>query len=227
MKRFALLFASLSATPAMAEFPVPDGCTAYMTVQQRSCLVTHYYTCAADPEGHQWRADVGLDGPFFLSQIDRETQWILSIDLDAKTREVLLPDPADPASFSDLAATGLDAFDFTIEANNGDKTRVVGFDRLTGQEVVIDGVPLLEAENQVTLTDVKTGDVKWSATGREYISLKHRLFLSGTGTYTLPDGDEVTSDDRPVEFDFPGDPGFLADKPKYDCNLLDAAFPAN
>jgi len=224
LKRLALILASLTATPALADFPVPDGCSAYMTVQQRSCLVTHYYTCEGEPEGHQWRADVGVDGPFFLSQIDREAQWILSLDLGAGTRETLVPDPADPASFTELSTTGLDTFDFTIVADNGDETRVVGFDRLTGSEVIVDGVTLQEVENQVALTDAKTGDLKWSAVGQEYISLKHRLFMSGIGTYTTPDGDETSSDDRPIEFAFPGDAGFLADKPIYDCNVQDAAF---
>ncbi len=224
MKRLALILATFTATPALAEFPVPDGCSAYMSVQQRSCLVTHYYTCDADPKGHQWRADVGVDGPFFLSQIDFETQWVLSLDLGAGTRETLVSNPADPASFTELSTTGLDTFDFTIVADNGDETRVVGFDRMTGKEVMIDGVALQEVENQVTLTDAKTGEMKWSAVGQEYISLEHRLFLSGIGTYTLPDGAESSSDDRPIEFSFPGDPGFLADGPIYDCNVQDAAF---
>lgn len=213
-----------AAGPAMAEFPVPEGCTAYMTVQSRNCQVTHYYTCAADPAGHQWRADVGLEGAYYLSQIDKETQWVLSIDLVQGIRERLSVGAADPASFSELVETGIDSFDFSVINDQGEETRVVGFDRLTGNEVVIDGVSLLETQNQVTFSDAATGEEKWSAAGNEYISVEHRTFLSGSTTWTEPDGAENSTDDSPIEFAFPGDAGFLADKPKFDCSVVQARF---
>ncbi len=216
------LFGLLSGS-ALADFTPPEGCTAYMTVQQKSCVVTHYYTCDQDPEGHQWRADLNLDGPYFLSQIDYETQWVLSLDLSQGTRERLALGAPDPASFTELVETGLDSFDFKTITDAGEETQVVGYDRLTGREVIIDGVPLKESANEVTLTDAQTGELKWSAKGKEYISVKHRIFLSGISEWTTADGTSEF-DSSPVEFAFPGDRGFLSDTPKYDCNTISASF---
>ena len=223
MSRFILasLIAALPAVAA-ADFTPPKGCTAYMTVQGKQCQVTHYYICDQDPEGFQWRADLDQDGPYFLSQIDRETQWILSIDLAQGSQERLALGAVDPASFTELSENGVDTFDFTIIKDNGEETRVKGFDRLTGEELVINGITLLETANEVEAHGAD-GEFKWGAKGNEYISPAHRVFLSGSGTWRTPDG-EIDIDDGPMEILLPGDKGFLSEKAKFGCNVIDASF---
>ena len=128
----------LMAAPAAASeaFIPPVGCEGVVTVQSRGCEVDNIYTCSADAPGDSWRVSVDLEGPKFIGRIDAETQWMESIDLFPTRREVIEQPAADPASLSELLATGTDAFDFNMRSDGGAVTRVVGFDQLTGEEVV-------------------------------------------------------------------------------------------
>ena len=77
MRRALLLV--LLASPALAgTWTPPQGCEAYVTVQSRSCIVSHLYRCEADPAGDQWRVDMGQEGELFYSHIDSEGQWVES-----------------------------------------------------------------------------------------------------------------------------------------------------
>lgn len=219
----ALLPLLFLATPAFAgTFTPPEGCTAKLTIQSRGCVVSHFYTCEADPAGNQWRADFGYDGQFYESMIDSETQWIESYDIDpsafgGKVRETLDPNPRDPASFSELVATGLDSFDFNLTKETGEKTRVTGFDKLTGKSVVIDGVTLKQTEFEYTQT-AEDGTVLRHAKGREYISEDFRTFLAGESDWQAEDGSWIKVNGAPISFILPGEPGFGSTKPLFECD---------
>jgi hypothetical protein len=49
------------------------------------------------------------------------------------------------------------------------------------------------------------------------------MFLSGTGRVTTPT-DSFDKDDRPIEFIFPGEPGFLSANPKHGCGVQLSSF---
>ena len=213
MKVALILCTALVAGSAHAQDPnrfyPPEGCTAQLTVQSRSCGLSNIYTCAADAPGENWRVEFDVDGPIFISKIDYETQWLESYDLFPTNREVLVQPADDPASLTELLATGTDAYDFVQTGETG-PVRVVGFDRLTGEEVVIDGEPLL-----VTEFDARhetTDGVILEVTGREYVSVRHRRFIAGMYT-----GDGVNGtfeyDKSPVDFIYPGEPGFFSRTP--------------
>ena len=85
-------------------------------------------------------------------------------------------------------------------------------DTLTGETVVIDGVTLERTEYNITAYDTGGGEM-WSSQGNEYISRDWRMFLAGQSTISA-DGENWESDDRPVEFIFPDEPGFLSVSPK-------------
>lgn len=216
--RYALsLCAVLMAGPVAAQDPTlfypPDGCTAELTVQSRSCSLSNIYTCEADQPGENWRVEFDVDGPFFISKIDYETQWLESYDLFPTSREVLVQPADDPASLTELLETGTDAYDF-VQRGEAGPVRVVGFDRLTGEEVVIDGEPLLVTE--FTARHETTDGVMLEVTGSEYVSVRHRRFIAGTykgeganGAYEI--------DKTPVDFIYPGEPGFFSKTPLYDC----------
>ena len=57
-------------------------------------------------------------------------------------KQTLDPAPVDPASFSELVAEGMDTWDFGLSKDDGTGSRASGYDRLTGQSVVIDGISL-------------------------------------------------------------------------------------
>ena len=208
--------------PAMAQsaapgvFQPPPGCTGWLTVQSRGCRVSNHYRCDADAPGDQWRADFDQEGIFFVSRIDRETQWVESFDMFPTTRQVLLPNPADPASFSTLLSTGIDTFDFGLSVEDGSQSVVRGFDKLTGRSVTIDGVTLEETEFDYTET-ATDGSVLHKASGHEYINRDWRIFLSGISEWQGPDG-MLPVDGTPRQFVFPGEPGFFTTEPIFDCD---------
>lgn len=221
---FLTLPALLLAAPALAAtFEPPAGCTTYMTMQSRGCTVSQFYTCEADPAGHQWRADFGADGPIFLSRTDAEAQWLESYEIDPPTKETLDPGAPDPASFSELLDTGLDTFDFNLTKSDGSRTNVKGFDRATGETVVIDGVTLQKTEYEYTQTD-PDGNVLRHSKGQEFISPEWRTFLSGISQWEQPDGTWFPFENTPIKFYRPGQTGFQSTIPLFDCDAEAASF---
>jgi hypothetical protein len=211
--------ATLSAMPVTANagtFTAPEGCTLYMTVQSRACRVSNHYTCAADNPGDKWRVDFDQEGLFFRSKIDAETQWIESYDFDPPDVQTLDPAPADPASFSELLGDGRDDFAFNLSRTSGNNTSVSGYDSLTGKTFVIDGIALQETEFDFTETD-PAGNITRKANGNEYVHPEWRLFFAGPGQ-TQFDGQMVPIDGSPLQFIFPGEPGFAATQPLFECD---------
>lgn len=213
------------AAPAMAgNFTPPEGCTTYLTVQSKGCRVSNHYTCEADPAGDQWRADFDQEGIFFLSRIDREAQWVESFEMNPPARQTLDPNPADPASFSDLLATGNDSYIFGLSKDTGERSRVRGNDRLTGRQVVIDGVTLQETEFNFTETDT-AGNILRRSRGNEYIHPDWRVFFSGPSEWDGGEGTYLPLDGSPVQFILPGEPGFASTQPLFDCDAVMSSLP--
>ncbi|WP_200812544.1 hypothetical protein [Roseisalinus antarcticus] len=208
------------AAPAAAQdtFTLPAGCDAYVTIQSRGCTVSHHFTCEGDPLGHQRRVDLGERGLMYVGMIDRETQWIESFHVSSQHSEVLEADPEDPASFSELMEEGEDTYDFRTLSDEIGQTRYVGRDALTGMIETIDGVTLQQTEFAIVAYG-PDGAEEWRSSGNEYVSSDWRMFLSGTSSVTTPD-DAWETDDSPVEFIYPGEPGFLSANPKYDCGAM-------
>ena len=222
--RLAVFILALASPAAAQQFSLPAGCTAYLTVQDRSCQVDHHFTCKGDPAGHQRRASLSEEGLTYVGMIDDEAQWIQSFHVMARQSESLAPNPVDPASFTELLATGKDSYDFNTMSQEVGVTRYVGRDILTGNTVEIDGVTLDETAYHITAM-TPDGTVIWSSRGNEFISRDWRMFLSGTGT-TKTSSDTFDKDDRPVEFIHPGEPGFLSTKPKHGCGVMLSAIPS-
>ncbi len=221
MRTILALLPCLALVPVAAlaqggpTFALPAGCEAFLTVQSKGCMVTHYFTCEGDPEGWQRRVDMVMDGPTYAATVDTETQWIESADLSSGVMERLEKEPRDRASFSVLIEEGTDTYDFRTLSDQVGEQRYVGFDALTGVTQVIDGVALDQTEYKVTAYDA-AGEVMWESEGRQWISRDYRMFLSGQSAYTSPRGDfEV--DNTPVDFILPGEPGFLGLWPRHDC----------
>lgn len=224
MKRTAAsaLILALLPLPAVAgTWTAPEGCEIFMTVQAKGCRVSNHYECVGDAKGDQWRADFDQEGIYFQSRINHDAEWVESFDLNPTVRQSLDAGAEDPASFTELLATGLDTFVFELSREDGYHSKVNGFDRLTGRTVTIDGVVLEETEFDFTETD-DFGTVQRRAKGHEYISREMRLFFAGPGQTDLGDGQWLPIDGSPVEFAFPGDKGFAATQPIYDCDALTA-----
>ena len=205
-------------------FDLPEGCSAYLTIQTEACSVDHIFTCEGDAEGTQRRVSIGENGLSYVGQIDSETQWLESLHLGSGHAEQLSEEVTDRASFSELVESGIDTYDFTTESEEVGQTRYVGQDSLTGQQVTIDGVTLDETQYNITAYDAD-GEVKWSAEGNEYISQRFRMFLSGSSTITTERG-SFDNEDNPVEFIFETEAGFLSKFPKYGCGETLSSAPS-
>lgn len=203
---------------AQVPFALPQGCTAFVTIQMAACTVSHAFTCADDPAGVKRRVDLDDTGVTYFGAIDAEAQWLESTHIRAARSEALAPDPADPMSFSELVETGVDNFDFITLSDEVGPTRYVGGDSLTGQTVVIDGVTLEQTRYSIRAIDASGAEL-WSSEGFEFINRDWRMFLSGVSTITVPEG-SFDADDSPVEFIFPGEPGFLSPDPKHGCGAV-------
>ncbi|MDO6591364.1 hypothetical protein DS901_10190 [Loktanella sp. D2R18] len=223
-----VFLAFIAASPAAAQtgpatFSLPVGCTAYLTTQNANCEVEHHFICESDPAGYQQRASLDERGMTFLAVIDAEAQWIKSYSPASGINERLLPDAADPASVSELITTGVDHYDFYSDRDPIGPVHYVGADRLTGREVTIDGVTLLETSYEITAS-APDGTIEWSARGSEYVSPDWQRFFGGTGVRSFSHGEE-SYDERPIEFIFPGEPGFLSTRPKHGCGVAISSAP--
>lgn len=226
MRRIAVLVLTLflpAPLLAAGNFTPPAGCTTKMTVQSRACRVSNFYTCTQDAPGDQWRADFDQEGIFFVSRIDREAQWIESFDLNPTVRQTLDPGAEDPASFTELLG-GSDTFSFGLTRDNGENSTVRGFDRLTGKTVVIDGIALQETAFEFEERDAE-GNLLRRSRGNEYIHPEWRTFFAGPSEWDGGDG-YVPINGSPVQFVFPGEPGFAVTEPLFDCDAVLSSAPA-
>ncbi len=221
---FALSFVVAHPVPVQAQtartFALPAGCTGYLTVQMKSCTVSHHFTCDADPDGWQRRVDMDDMGVSYFGAIDAESQWVESFHTYTGHTEKLADAPVDPASFTELTSTGTDGYDFQTLSEEIGTSHYAGRDTLTGQTVTIDGVVLEQTQFEITATD-SGGGMIWQSAGFEFINRDWRMFLSGRSTITTPD-DSFESDDSPMEFVFPEEVGFLSVDPKFGCSTVTA-----
>ena len=220
MKPIAILAALAAATPAVAQqsFAAPEGCEATLTVQHKGCVVINVWQCDADEPGDQWMALLSQGGLFSVQHVDREFQWLESFKITGDERLITPAD--DPASLDELFANQIDTWDFTLDTDLG-LERHVGFDMLTGETVVIDGEELLRTEFQGRTIDGDGNEIDASS-GRQYVSETHRMFFLGE-TWENATPDEIL-DFSPVEFIYPGEPGFFTAVPIYECNEIDASY---
>ena len=219
MGRLACLVLAIPAlaTPALAAtFTPPQGCTLTLTVQQRSCTVAQHFTCSADAPGDQRVAYFTREGLVYQSRIDAETRWIESTDTISGVTDRLEPQAADHASLRTLISTGRDDFDFWTLSDSGERLRHIGHDVLTGT-TTIDGVAL-----DTTRFELRTfsagGELLIHRIGGQFLSREFGRFYGGVETATDWRGEVEETNDTPVRFVRPGQPGFGSTEPDYDCD---------
>lgn len=215
----ALIATLAPALPAFAgNFTPPEGCTLEVTIQNRSCTVSQHYRCSSDNAGDQRVMYFDNEGATFESRIDKETRWLESRDLRSGIVDKLDSEAVDPASFATLTETGRDDFDFWTQSSTGERLHHKGYDRLTGAAKEINGVALEETEFHLR-TFNQAGDLLIERRGNQFISRAQGRFYGGVESSTDWTGAAQDSNDSPVRFSFPGQPGFAETTPAYDCDL--------
>lgn len=197
-------------------FSMPQGCEGYLTIQNSSCSVSHYFRCDEDQNGEQRRATMDQAGLTYVGRINDEAEWLESFHLRSGHTE-RQSTVVDPMSLNELLANSVDTWDFSTESREIGTRQYVGFDSLTGESVVIDGVTLLRTQYELTAFDA-AGTEMWKSEGAEYVSREWRMFIAGLSSYITSD-DRFDSDDTPVEFIYPGEPGYLSVNPKFGCGV--------
>ncbi len=212
------------AGPAAAQgFAPPPGCTGFLTVQMKGCMVSNHFTCEGDPEGWKRHVTFREGGATGASIVDDEYQWLESYGTE-RSEKLGLP-IEEPASLTELFETGEDVYDFTvIDTASGEpvSSRIVGVDRLEGSEVTIDGEVLKRTIFAMRKLD-EDGEEEVSVTGGQFVSESRRLFFAGTETIDIG-GRTVEIDNTPVRFIEPGEPGFFDPVPAYGCDVSDIAY---
>lgn len=215
--KYAFILA-LAAGPAMADrLTLPAGCGGIATIQAKDCTVTHYYRCEGDPENWTRRVDMDEDGISFSTQTDDEARWIESINPADGVVDTLGTE-YDAASLSGLLETGRDDWDFIVESSDGVRQRFIGFDRLTGDDVTIDGVTLMGTAFGMRVENTQ-GDTLWTSEGREFVVPEWNVFVGGERLIE-GGGESFTVDGGPERIYLPGDRGFLGRRPVYGCGLM-------
>lgn len=216
--------AVVAPAPAQAQAATPPpGCTAFLTVQYRSCLASLYWTCEDAPDGIKWEVSHDADGPISVGTYDSEFQWLDRYWFFSGFRERLVDAGPDPAELTRLLEDGEDRYEFTtLETGGPERNRItyVGVDRLTGETETIDGEELLVTEYASIALDAATGDEIYSSRGTQYVLPGERLFFLGQESWTQ-DGQTQATDNTPVEILRPGDTGFGDVEPRYGCGAVE------
>ncbi|PIE07891.1 MAG: hypothetical protein CSA74_05135 [Rhodobacterales bacterium] len=211
---------------AASGFTLPEGCTAFATVQMRACGVLLFWRCDHAPEGSFSQASFSGEGLESVVSYNRDYQWLDAAYSWDSSREQYAPPAADPISRSDLIATGIDTFDFAMHRSTpGERydIRVLGADMLTGTTRMIDGYELEEVGTRLEIVDDE-GNTEYASQGTQYYSRELGLFFTGSEEVFGPDGSTFW-DDAPVDIILPGEPRFGTTRPFYGCNSQNAAFP--
>lgn len=224
---FALAF--VLATPAGAtDLPLPQGCEAFLTVQSRGCSVSVLWRCDVASGGDFTEASFGADGLEALVSYAAGYQWLESIYIWDSSREEFLPPAADPIDLATLLEAGIDTYDFAMRRSEPGRTydiRVTGADALTGETIVIDGYTLDVVRTRLEIVD-EAGAAEYRSEGTQYFSRALGHFFLGAETVWGEDGRAADYDSAPVDFILPGEPGFGATTPLYECMPADAALMA-
>ena len=73
--------------------------------------------------------------------------------------------------------------------------------------------------NWIVTEGVEAGDLLIERNGTQFVSRDLGRFFGGVETSTDWTGETQDSDDTPVRFIRPGEPGFGSTTPDYDCNM--------
>lgn len=223
---FAALLVALPAfaggTPQSGknDFDLPEGCEAFLTVQNRNCSVTLMWRCNVAPQGDIWGASFSDYGLESISNYAASYQWLDTVYTWDQSREQFTPPAADPIELNRLLDTGSDSYDFIMRRSLLEESydiHITGSDHLTGETEVIDGVELDKVATEMLIT-ADDGTVEYQSHGFQYFSRELGQFFLGIANVIGGDGSSTQYNDSPMDFILPGEPGFGATTPLYECS---------
>lgn len=222
-KRFlaamAFLAGSGTGLNAAEVFSPPEGCEAFLTVQSASCEVNILWRCDIAPDGDKWEAYFDRDGLQSIASYSSQYAWLDAVYMWDSSREEATGSPIDPISLAMLVLNDVDSYDFQMRRTDDSGTRnlrVVGTDTLTGEEQTIDGQLLQVARFEYDILE-DDGALFYRSFGTQLFSPEMMVFFAAKGT-SVSDDSTFEYDSTPVDFIFPGEPGFAGTTPLYGCD---------
>lgn len=200
--------------------PRPEACQPVVTVQSRGCTVETMLRCGA-PLAMPWRAEV-YDGEG-LRQVSSFTQDFVQLRVQLPRFGIAFDhDPAQSSSTppAEMAETGegIERLKGHITAG-GQRLVVMTFNRIARVEPIeLDGRKLVGFR----ITGTRTISPPIQAEAHDYMNYfdpETGVLFGGESLLPGPDG-KTSLDGRPAALAFPGDPGFDAKVPVFDCGNL-------
>ena len=110
--------------------------------------------------------------------------------------------------FMEGAVSQVDSFDYKplLEKHHGEDPRKA--------------IGKLEKTQFELTTYNSNGEVLIQRSGQQFISRANGRFYGGAEQFSDWTGQSGNSNDSPVDFSFPGQPGFGATEPQYDCDMM-------
>jgi hypothetical protein len=218
-------FASLTtlslARPAFAAdldlTSLPASCVGVVTVQKRECSVDTYYKCTEEAGREVWIEGFDADGWDGLEVFNAAGEFVASgddeISISARNEGPVF-------SIERLLAEGTVIFAQPIEVQIFG-ARQPSIDSVSAQllsgMVVIDGLEFQKA----LLTHSVPLNVVGTIGGSDVLYLNRDLGLVISGESVVEIGKHrEESNETPVRFDLPTEPGFMSSVPEYDCDQL-------
>ncbi len=219
--RHLLLPALLLASPALAgsNLVIGETCDPILTVQNADCTVTIIRACSDWALGASTSVTYDLNGRISAAASDENGAWLESFTTWDNAWERAIGTPEDPVSLDTLLSEGIDTYNFRITHEVDGESRilqVIGADILTGVEQRIDNVPLKTVTTDLRILEAD-GSVFYQTQGMQFVQPEMRLWLLGTDSVIGANGSVTNYDSSPVDFIFPGEPGFGETMPLFGC----------
>ena len=215
--------AMLLATPLWSEDfgPIPrEACEPVYTVQKRGCEIDHVFLCEVDGERLVRIENIDLEEAPSYSLKTMTGDTVFEWDEENGPYLLGITENRDPSSTATLLSEGADSVDqdLTIrmppfDTGDGSMSYVA---EMTGAEISDNGVTFQEAR---ALGKIRAYTLEMDFVGYLYVDAARDIVLEGEVTFLIDNLSQSYSG-APVTVALPGEPGFLSDRPLFDCGEL-------
>lgn len=214
---FAFFGAALTAPVAQAEVVTPPNCTPKVTISKASCVTTTVFDCGDRYEEHGYVNGELVDTHLFTKD------WALlgyALRGDAQEMTVLMED-GHSITLAQLLSEGKGTTQRKVTASMG-RLKDLPF-KLEASATLTDRTVDLSGN---TFQIVELTRVMTRANGANPLEFKFDvlvseeldLFIEGKYTRATSGAEPELKDYTPLALHFPGEPGFMADRPQEGCD---------
>ena len=209
---------------AFAQVPGAErkDCVGIYSIQKRSCVVENIYRCET-PAGVLWRKEeFEADESMNLEVLTEDGQILYAADSVEGPFVSGLIENTDPLSVRDMLASGVDYYDHIVRLHlpifvDPINAPLQGRLQNLNEQVEIDGI----------VFDRARMDIKIWVNAAEINGYEDWYIDRATGAFAYGETKIFNKlyAQEPVQVIKPGEPGFMSERPLYDCGELSNAAP--